>query len=123
VRYLRHPEDLDRLQDQVDGGGAEDAGHRDHQPELEPAAPVETRQIEAEELLPEGVVPGLDGNQLVEDGPLGRGGDPVQRPVEGEIEQLVQDEPAAQPEVGRGLGHGGICYTFRERGARRRRRR
>ena len=40
-----------------------------------------------------------------------------------EIEQLVQDEPAAQPEVGRGLGHGGICYTFRERGARRRRRR
>jgi hypothetical protein len=48
---LAHPEDLDRLQDQVDGGGAEDAGHRDHQPELEPAAPVETRQIEAEELL------------------------------------------------------------------------
>ena len=43
------------------------------------------------------MVPGLDGNQLVEDGPLRRGGDPVQRPLEGEIEQLVQASGREQP--------------------------
>src|SRR5712664_4864570 len=76
-----------------------------HQPELEPAAPVQPRKVELEELLPERVVARLDRDELVEDRALRGGRDPVQRPVEREIEQLVEDELAAQPGVGGRVGH------------------
>jgi hypothetical protein len=102
---------------------ADEPRDRHHQPELQAAAPVEPREVELEEVLPEGVVARLDRDQLLEDRALIGGGHPVERPVEGEIEQLVEDEAAAQSGVGRGVGHRPLCYTLRERRRPCRRRR
>ena len=83
----------------MDGGIAEEAAESREEPELETAAEVEILDLLAEEVLPEDPVSGLDGDQLVEDRPQIRAGGTTQRPIEGKVEQLVEDELAAQPAV------------------------
>src|SRR3989442_2558274 len=117
VEVLLDAVDLDRLEHHVDGRRAEEAAHGDDERELETASRVERRDVlETEERLPEGDMARLDRDERVEDRPHARRRDLAQRAVEGEIEDLVEDETAAEPHVD-APGRGGHVY-----GSSRRRR-
>jgi hypothetical protein len=58
--------DLDGFQNEVDRAVAEETADEDEESELEAASPIERLHVAAEELFPEGEVPGLDGDQLAE---------------------------------------------------------
>ncbi len=62
-----YPVHLNGLQDQMDGGCAEEAAHQDDAPEFDSARKIEGGKLEVEEVLPEGEVGGLDPDELVED--------------------------------------------------------
>src|SRR6059036_1920531 len=106
VEVLLDAVDLDRLEHHVDGGRAEEAAHGDDERELETASRVERRDVlETEELLPEGDVARLDRDERVEDRPHARRRDLAQRAVEREVEDLVEDETAAEPRIEAGRRH------------------
>src|SRR5437763_1778690 len=102
VEVLLDAVDLDRLEHHVDGRRAEEAAHGDDERELETAPRVERRDVlETEELLPEGDVARLDRDEGIEDRLHARRRDLAQRAIEGEVEDLVEDEAAPEPCVGR----------------------
>jgi hypothetical protein len=105
--------DLDGLQDEVDGRFAEEAADQDEKPELEAARPIQAGEPAIEEFLPEGEMPGLDDDQLIQD-LLGRRIHEIPDGlVQGEVEELIEDEHPGQFGIvgwrGRRGGHrGGI---------------
>src|SRR3989449_3073022 len=97
------------MPEKVDGRRTEEAAHGQDERELEPPSEVESAELQAEERLPERVVPRLDGDQLVEDATQVAGRDVAEGAVERQIEQLVEHEPPGELRVGwRSRGHLGL---------------
>ncbi len=77
-------------------GLAEQAAGENDELEFEAPADVEGGQLAVEELLPERQMPGLDHDQLIEHLLRVRLGDSPEGLVQGQVEQLVQDECAGE---------------------------
>src|SRR5262245_10698310 len=85
---------------------AEETTEENQEAQLQAAPPVQPLHVAPEELLPEGEVPGLDGDQLIEHPLEIAAGGAAQRLVEREVEELVEHEPATQPfEIRRSRRH------------------
>jgi hypothetical protein len=114
-QVLPHAVDLDGLEDDVDGRRAEDPAGEHERPEADPTQRVERGDVlEIEEGLPEVHVARLDDDQLVEHGAKAARRHVAQGSVEGEVEDLVEDELAAETEIG-GCGHEGPPRRTRRR--------
>ena len=71
--------DLDRLEDDMDGGGPEESTRQDDDGQPQASARVQPRDVlEPEEFLPERDVPGLDGNEGLQRAAQAVGGDGMQ---------------------------------------------
>ena len=113
-QILAHAVDLDGFENQVNAGGPEEPADADQDDQFDASPKVEA--IEAgkpEELLPEPEVPRLNGDECCEDlaeFPLGAS---AQSPIEGQVEELVQDEFRAERVIdGRGCdGHIGRHFS------------
>src|SRR5262249_52483390 len=107
------------LEREVDRRAAQQAAEEPEQLELRAPPPVECGDPDVEEVLPEGDVAGLDPDQLRERlrGPPPRHA--AQRAVEGEVEELVEDQARAELRVSRGAA----SPSFRSYPERRRPRR
>jgi cyanate lyase len=97
AQVLADTVDLDRLQDHVDRARAEEAADRLDHAQLEAAAEIQGRELlEREEALPVGDVLRLDDDQLVQDVPQRPLRHVPESAVEGEVEDLVEHELAAE---------------------------
>src|SRR5262249_9145188 len=93
IEILLDAVDFDRLEHDVDRGGAEDPAHGDDEHEPQPAPHVQAcDMLETEELLPERDVARLVGDQGLERAVQARRCDRQERPVEREVEDLVEDK-------------------------------
>src|SRR5262249_56382646 len=93
---------LDRVEREVDRRAAQQAAEEPEQLELRAPPPVECGDPDVEEVLPEGDVAGLDPDQLVERLGEPPARDAAQRAVEGEVEELVEDQARAELRVSGG---------------------
>lgn len=93
---LSHPVDLDGLQHQMHRPRAEDPADPDEEPELETAPQIEGADFDSEELLPEGEMLRLNPDQLVQNPAEVSRRNVPERLVEGQVEELIQDEPQRQ---------------------------
>src|SRR5262249_61944029 len=97
VEVLLDAVDLDRLEHDVDRGRAEEPARRDDESQAEPAPDVQAGEmLEPEELLPEGDVAGLVRDQGLEHRVQARRGNRQERPVEREVEDLVENEAPSE---------------------------
>src|SRR5262249_48440812 len=106
VEVLLDTVDLDGFEHDVDRRRAKASTRERDQRQPESPRDVETGQVlEPEELLPEGDVPRLDRNQRLERAAQPRRSKGVQRAVERKVEDLVENEAAAEPRVESRRGH------------------